>query len=411
MTQLVEKTNDFITQLLDNELPKEYIYHNYVHTQRVFKSTKEIIDNSSFTEEETLVLKLAALLHDVGYTKSRDEHEEEGALIAIDFLTKEGVDKGIVDQVAQTIRATKMGVDPSNDLEKALCDADASHFAKSYFEEASEYLRQELKLLDIADHSLDSWRECNIEMFTTQHQYYTEYAIKNWKPKKDNHLVSMLNEKKKLKKARKKEKLKAKLKDESPEKGVQSMFRITLRNHIKLSDIADTKANILLSVNAIIVSLALSNLIPKLDNPSNGYLIVPTVVFIVFSIASMVLSVFATRPNVTRGKFTRQDVEDKKVNLLFFGNFHKMSLTEFEWAMNEMMNDKEYIYSALTKDLYFLGLVLDRKYRILRVTYTVFIIGIIASAIAFAVFFRMQEVDAVIGSLQDVTSFIVPALS
>lgn len=411
MTELVDKTNDFISQLLENELPKEFIYHNYVHTQRVFKSTKEIIDNSTFTEEETLVLKLAALLHDVGYTKSRDDHEEKGAQIAIAFLTKEGVDKKIIDQVAQTIRATEMGVAPTNDLEKTLCDADASHFAKSYFEEASEYLRQELKLLDIADHTLLSWRECNITMFTTQHQYYTDYAIKEWKPKKDAHLTKMLKEQKKLKKARKKEKLKAKLKDESPEKGVQSMFRITLRNHIKLSDIADTKANILLSVNAIIISLALSNLIPKLDNPSNSYLIVPTVVFIVFSIASMVLSVLATRPNVTRGKFTRQDVEEKKVNLLFFGNFHKMSLTEFEWAMNEMMKDKEYIYSALTKDLYFLGVVLDRKYRILRITYTVFIIGIIASVISFAIFFRMQEVETVAESIPNVTSFILPILS
>jgi hypothetical protein len=205
----------------------------------------------------------------------------------------------------------------------------------------------------------------------------------------------MLDEQKMLKKAKKKEKLKAKLKDESPEKGVQSMFRITLRNHIKLSDIADTKANILLSVNAIIISLALSNLIPKLDNPSNAYLIVPTIIFIIFSITSMILSVLATRPNVTGGKFTREDVEQKKVNLLFFGNFHKMSLTDFEWAINEMMQDKDYIYSALTKDLYFLGIVLDRKYRILRVTYTVFIIGIIASVIAFAIFFKMQDVPVV----------------
>ena len=392
MTQLVKKTDDFISKLFENKLPKEFIYHNYVHTKRVLKSTKEIIENAKFTEEEILVLKLSALLHDTGFVRTIEGHEEESAHIAIDFLTKEGLDKKLVDQVAQTIRATKMDRPPSNELEKTLRDADASHFAKSYFEEASEYLRQELKLTGVVDYSRDSWRECNIEMFTTKHQYFTDYAIKNWKPKKDSHLLAMLDEQKKTKKARKKEKIKAKLKDESPEKGVQSMFRITLRNHIKLSDIADTKANILLSVNAIIVSLALSNLIPKLDNRSNGYLIIPTIIFVVFSIVSMILSVLATRPNVTSGKFTRQDVEEKKVNLLFFGNFHKMSLTEFEWAIKEMMKDKQYIYSSLTKDLYFLGLVLDRKYRILRITYTVFIIGIITSAIAFAIFFKMQEV-------------------
>ena len=104
----------------------------------------------------------------------------------------------------------------------------------------------------------------------------------------------------------------------------------------------------------------------------------------------MVFSVLATRPNVTRGKFTRKDVEDKKVNLLFFGNFHKMSLVDFEWAMNEMMQDKDYLYGSMTKDLYFLGLVLDKKYKILRVTYTVFIIGIIVSVISFGISFYYQ---------------------
>ena len=117
-----------------------------------------------------------------------------------------------------------------------------------------------------------------------------------------------------------------KQKAKTPERGIETMFRVTLRNHIALSDIADTKANILLSVNAIIISLALSSLLPKLDNPSNQYLIVPTIVFIIFTVTSIILSVLATRPNVTEGKFSKKDVEDKKVNLLFFGNFHKMSL-------------------------------------------------------------------------------------
>ncbi|GGG10994.1 hypothetical protein GCM10011344_09620 [Dokdonia pacifica] len=396
MTSLVEKTDAFVADLLEKQLPKTCIYHNYVHAKRVYKSTKEIIEKSTLTPEERQDILLAALLHDTGYIHGRDDHEENSVKIAEDFLTQEAYPKDRIARISQAIMATKMENTPESEIDKVLRDADASHFAKSYFEEASEYLRQELRIQGIAEHSLEDWRKCNIEMFTTAHHYYTPYAIEHWKPKKDANLLKMIKEQKEIKKAKKKEKLKAKLKDESPEKGVQSMFRITLRNHIKLSDIADTKANILLSVNAIILSMALSNLIPKLDNPSNSYLIIPTVVFIVFSIISMILSVLATRPNVTMGKFTREDVEQKKVNLLFFGNFHKMSLTDFEWAINEMMQDKDYIYSALTKDLYFLGIVLDRKYRILRITYTVFIVGIIASVIAFAIYFKMQEPATVI---------------
>jgi hypothetical protein len=102
----------------------------------------------------------------------------------------------------------------------------------------------------------------------------------------------------------------------------------------------------------------------------------------------MILSVLATRPNVTRGKFTKEDVENKKVNVLFFGNFHKMELPDFEWAISEMMKDRDYLYSSMKKDLYFLGKVLDRKYKILRLTYTVFMAGIIISVLAYAIAFK-----------------------
>ena len=177
-------------------------------------------------------------------------------------------------------------------------------------------------------------------------------------------------------------------KAKTPERGIETMFRVTLKNHITLSNIADTKANILLSVNAIIVSLVLSNLVSKLDNPSNDYLIWPTIIFVIFTVLSIILSIMATRPNVTSGKFTKEDVANKKVNLLFFGNFHKMSLKDFEWAMGEMMQDRDYLYSSMKKDLYFLGLVLNKKYKILRLTYSVFMIGIIVSVIAFAIAFK-----------------------
>jgi uncharacterized membrane protein len=180
---------------------------------------------------------------------------------------------------------------------------------------------------------------------------------------------------------------------------------VTIKNHIALSDIADTKANILLSVNAIIISLALSNLIPKLDNPSNDYLIYPTIIFVLFAIVSMILAVLATRPNVTSGEFTKEDVDNKNVNLLFFGNFHKMNLAEYEWAIQEMLKDKDYIYNSLTKDLYFLGIVLQRKYNLLRWTYTIFMIGMILSVIAFAISFKFYGPDRKLELLSQVLFF------
>ncbi|MBE15033.1 MAG: Pycsar system effector family protein [Dokdonia sp.] len=394
MSSIIDRTDQFVSTLLEEKLPKTCIYHNYVHAKRVYKSTKEIAEHSNLNDSDMNVILIAALLHDIGYVYGSEDHEANSVKIARPFLEGENLSQGDIAKIEQAIMATKMEAEPKTLLDKILRDADASHFAKEYFEEASEYLRQELKIQDIANYSIDQWRSCNIEMFTRMHHYYTPYAISHWKPVKESNLSKMLEAQKKRKKTKKKEKLKLKIKDESPEKGVQSMFRITLRNHIKLSDIADTKANILLSVNAIIISLSLANLIPKLDNPSNAYLIYPTVTLVVFSVISMSLSVLATRPNVTTGKFTRDDVVQKKVNLLFFGNFHQMKLEEFEWAISEMIKDKEYIYSSLTKDLYFLGIVLQRKYKILRFTYTVFIIGIITSVAMFAYHFKAQDPTA-----------------
>lgn len=407
MTELLEKTDNYISQLFDNELPKTCIYHNYVHTKRVLKSTQEIIDNSeeNLKDEEKLILQLGALLHDIGYVDGTEEHEARSAAMAETFLKDQGVDDHIISEVKKVILATDMRVEPETYLEKVLRDADASHFAKDYFPEASEYLRQELKIKNIKEYTPEEWTKANIEMFTIKHKYYTTYAQENWKPKKDNNLNDLTKARKKAKKARKKEKIKMELKDASPEKGIQSMYRIALRNHIKLSDIADTKANILLSVNAIVISLALANLIPKLENESNAHLIYPTAVFVLFSMISMVMSIIATRPNVTRGEFDKEDVRQKKVNLLFFGNFHKMKLEDYEWAIGEMLQDKEYIYSALTKDLYFLGVVLDRKYKLLRMTYNVFMIGIIISVITFAVFFIYRDKAAtVVEGVGDLTN-------
>jgi len=388
MSDLLEKTKLFVTQLLSEELDSKYLYHNLKHTERVVKSTKELLNASGLNKQDQDALILAAWLHDTGYTKGTADHEENSAIIAESFLKKHGVSTDEIVKVKSLILATKRSYEPKTPLEEILRDADASHFGQQSYWETSDYLKEELSLLGLGEYSAKEWCNANIEMFKKEHQFYTDYAKKNWQKGKDKNLKKLIKDKKTEKQIAKKEALKAKYKSDSPDRGIQTLFRVTLKNHLTLSDIADTKANILLSVNAIVISVAISNLIPKLDNPTNAYLIYPTLIFISFSVISMVLAVIATRPNVTQGKFSKTDVDNKKVNLLFFGNFHQMSLPEYEWAIQELIKDKNYVYSSLTKDLYYLGLVLNRKYKILRWTYTVFMIGIVISVIAFGVAFR-----------------------
>lgn len=391
---LIAEAEKFVINLLSEELDTSFTYHNLSHTRRVVEKATELAELSKIPDSEKELLILASWLHDIGYTKDIKAHEEASVAIATPFLKKLNCPEDYIANISQLILATKIDAVPKNQLEKIIRDADCSHIGSKNYLEVSALLRKEWELKCNKTYTEAEWLEENIHFLSTQHRFHTVEATTNWDKRKGKNLIALLSSKKKLdqenkKLKQKKDELKFKKeKVELPERGIETMFRVTLKNHITLSNIADTKANILLSVNAIIVSMLLANLIPKLDNPSNQYLIVPTVIFVIFTVISIILSILATRPNVTSGKFTKDDVAAKKVNLLFFGNFHKMSLKDFEWAMGEMMQDRQYLYSSMKKDLYFLGLVLDKKYKILRLTYSVFMAGIIISVFAFAIAFQ-----------------------
>ena len=165
------------------------------------------------------------------------------------------------------------------------------------------------------------------------------------------------------------------------------------QSHIGLSQMADTKANILISVNAIILSIIISSLFEKLQ--TDPYLQIPVGIIVIVCILSVVFGILATRPNVSHGTFTRNDIATKKTNLLFFGNFHNMSLDDYNWGMTEMLGDKNYMNTSMIKDNYFLGVVLAKKYRYLRIAYNIFMYGLIAAIIAFAIAFALPAATQV----------------
>ncbi|AUS05505.1 Pycsar system effector family protein [Pseudotamlana carrageenivorans] len=390
MEKLIAEAEQFASTLLNEKLDCKFLYHNLTHTQRVVEKANLLAEQCGLSEHEKNLLVLAAWFHDTGYTKNIKKHEEESVLIAKSFFKHHALKDADQETVFQLILATRAGYEPKTISEKIIRDADCSHIGSKTYFEVSELLKKEWELTCNKKLSESAWLEENIQFLAIQHRFYTSEANALWQKRKGKNISELLKAQKKISSENRKLKHKTetlnlkKHRVDLPERGIETMFRVTLKNHIELSNIADTKANILLSVNAIIVSLVISNLVSKLDKPSNDYLIWPTAIFVIFTVISIILSIMATRPNVTSGKFTKEDVKNKKVNLLFFGNFHKMSLKDFEWAMGEMMQDREYLYSSMKKDLYFLGLVLDKKYKILRLTYAVFMIGIIISVLTFA---------------------------
>lgn len=394
---ILKISEDHVKNLFKDRLSSVYTYHNLDHTIQVVDKIKILAKEENVSPEDTEDLLLAGWFHDLGYIDDSENHEEESRKMAEQFLRKHQYDEARIAKIGKLILATDKFYKPTDHLENIIKDADLYHLASDDYFNVCENLRLEIKEVHHQKFSKLQWAELNTAFFA-KHQFYTKFARENWQPIKEKNTekifakIKDLKEDKKEKSSQDKDKAllnKKKLeKLESPERGIETMFRVTLNNHTKLSQIADSKANILLSVNAIIISVALSTLIPKLDAPSNSHLIVPTFVMIMSSVACIILAIMSTRPKVSSGTFTRKEIEEKKVNLLFFGNFYKMPMEEYLWAMKEMMADRQYLYDTMIKDLYYLGIVLNRKYKLLRLTYTVFTIGIIVSVVAFVVAFR-----------------------
>jgi hypothetical protein len=250
---------------------------------------------------------------------------------------------------------------------------------------------------------MDNWRQ-NTLLLMESHQFYTSYCkelLDDAKQKNMEKLRKKINAEGSDNSAvnvlpppdvtDKKKDAKAAGQSGFVTKGIQTMLRLTSENHMRLSEMADNKANILISVNAIIISVILTVLIRKIE--VDPQLKIPTMIFLATSLATIVVSILATRPKITNGNFTKEDILNRKTNLLFFGNFFRSQLDEYRWGMSTMMKDPEYLYGILVDDIYYLGVVLGRKYRLVRIAYSIFMIGLVLSAIAFSVAMLLNNTE------------------
>ena len=401
-TELLKKTKDFATDLIKTKSPEFMFYHNLDHTMEVVVAAEELAEKNDLDEDQKEIVLIAAWMHDVGYTASQEEHEEKSIEISNNFLSGINVDPIKIAEVAKCIKATRMPQRPLDLLDSVLCDADLYNLSTDKFEKNTKVLLKELNARgeNMTD---EEWSTKNLE-FLQSHEYYTEYAKEYLEPGKLKNLKKLRKEEKnskgadkylsKLEDENRKLRIKSRtVKDKKPERGIETMFRLTSKNHLALSAMADNKANIMITVNTLVLSVLGSVMVRKIDDYPN--LMIPTLILVLTCLAAMVFSVLATRPNVTSGRFTQDDVIKKKTNLLFFGNFHGMGLNDYLWGMQELMKDGDYLYSSLIKDIYFLGIVLGKKYKYLRYSYNVFMYGIIISVLTFiiaAYFFSPESI-------------------
>jgi len=396
MNNILENVEQYVTSLLTEKLHKHIYFHNLKHTRQVLKAAREIGDKMKINDKEKELIEIAVWFHDTGFTKDYINHEEESAKIAEAFLKEQNYPEDKIKIIKKAILKTSLDTLPESKIEKIIRDADLAHLSKKSGVKRGLLLRKELYFFCNKEFSDEEWLKVDQDFYKNVN-YFTEYARENWQPKVKKNISriekrimeienkDVLAQGKEPKDAEElAENVKKKLKKiKTTERGVETVFRTTSRNHLRLSSIADTKANTLISVNALIISILISFMVNNLD--VRPELLLPTSLLLVVCVATIIFSTFSTRPKVTKLTLTRDDIKKRKGNLLFFGNFYQMALDDFEFGMKELMDDRDYLYSNLTKDIYFLGLVLARKYKFLSIAYNVFMYGIIVSVLFFII--------------------------
>ncbi|MXV16797.1 Pycsar system effector family protein [Hufsiella ginkgonis] len=396
-TAALAKVKEHVSAFFDSHKNGELDYHNQVHTEAVVEAAAQIANHYQLDGRDFFVVNAAAWFHDIGYYIDFVNHETVGAQEAVKFLASINIDEETAQAVADCVVATSMPQRPGGLLQQIVCDADFYHLGTDHFKENNRNVRKEFGVLWKEKPGKSAWREKTI-LLLEKHRYFTEYCQLLLNDKKQENLDWLLSRRKTEPEATAapKELITAapppvtedpssgkKGRKDRPERGVETMFRISSANHQRLSDMADNKANLLITVNAIILSAILSLLLRRLED--YYYLSIPTVIILTVSVLTVVYAILATRPSIPGGTFTPEDLTARRVNLLFFGNFYKMGYEDFAGGMEAMMEDKEFLYGSLIRDLYSQGIVLGKKYRLLRIAYSIFMFGIVVAVIAFII--------------------------
>jgi hypothetical protein len=161
----------------------------------------------------------------------------------------------------------------------------------------------------------------------------------------------------------------------------ETLYRVTLQNQLRSIGIVDQKANIIIGINTILISIIIATIgietsFVDLNFFGNIGLSLPFTIMLLFCFSSGIVAIFVVRP--TAFLWIKENP-----SRLFFKDYRNIKLEQFKAEMKEMLRSDEEIYEALDVDIYLYGLTVQRKFRLVRLAYLIFMIGFILTVALF----------------------------
>lgn len=175
-----------IVKKLQQELPEWLTYHDYDHVRDVYRVAREIGKAEGLNHEQIKLLLTAAILHDIGFTKSPKDHEKNSCNIAREILPGFGYSDSEIKEIEGMIMVTSIPHKPENLMQQIMCDADLDYLGRQDFKQRAEQLYKEFLIMGIVS-DRKSWNEVQVK-FLNMHKFFTKTSIEARSETKYAHL-------------------------------------------------------------------------------------------------------------------------------------------------------------------------------------------------------------------------------
>ena len=379
---IVDLARRYLRKHFKRNTPIAYKLHQYAYFKEVVKIAKKIAKGSNLSEEQTEILLLANWFRYGGIVKQYNNYQQISSDMAEEWLTSKNYPPEKIKRVTNLILNTVNEDKPTGKLAEITYDASVAYMGRKGFLRDSNSLRVELEEVHGKKIKNKTWVEQEYEKLVKAN-FYTEYANEKYQDR----LADNIQDQRKLIEKAKTASIRKKTGKEFG-RGIDTLYRTSYRNHINLSSIADGKANMMISINTIILS-AIVTLMGAGMSFSETFLfknfrfIVPVLILLVAVLISAIFAVLSARPKVTENSISNEDILGRKKSVLFFGNFITMQKHEFIESLDMLKRNQALLYDNMAVDMYYLGHVLDKKYRLIKHSYNVFMGGLILCVVSF----------------------------
>jgi len=384
---LLQDASQFVLQLYQQKAGRKLLVHHYAHALATMEEVTRLQEweaEHGKGKTELLPLQLAALFLPTGRMTNYMQYVQHSRAFAQQWLHKhvslelQQEVLHLIDRVGNSLPLTQLG-------EQILSDA---VFIVTYLQKPEAQfplLRLEQELFGISTSKIE-WHEWWLHQLL-ETPLYTQGAQLRFASVRAEAVQEQKGKKRKDKDLELVQDLQDRpfdgLEGKPPLRAAQTYFRVNYRNHINLSSIADNKANIMISVNAVLISILFTFLTYGNVTQVRPVVLFPAVIFILTGSVSLIFAIFSARPKVTKVFDGDGSFEQRQRNVMFFGSFVQMELKDYEEALDSVLRDGQLLYGNMARDLYFLGKVLDKKYRYLTLSYNIFMAGLVVSIVSF----------------------------